>query len=262
MPAAVAIGLAVDAVGGGDRGQHCGGAPAGARAVRPSVASVACAIGAGAGALGSGASTPPPGSACGVAAGARASAAAQAPRAHGFFTVSELLVVSFRRFRGELTGSRWKELRYAGLRRRFAPNCRGSPGRPERIPGGSAITYEASELRTDEKVSAGAGSSVFGGPALDARGRVRRVLVERLVAQQRLGERVELLAVLGEQPRDLAWDSSTIRRTSSSTSRWVSSDASRDAGQQRALLVGGQHRDRADRRGSCPSGRPCGARSR
>src|SRR5919108_734674 len=100
---------------------------------------------------------PPPPVSASAAAGASVSAAAHSAARAWVVTVSELLVVSFRRFRGELTGSRWKELRYAGARPAIRPELLGSPGRPDRGPGRFSDDYEGSELRTDEKVSAGVG---------------------------------------------------------------------------------------------------------
>src|SRR4051812_13891764 len=99
------------------------GAPAGATAVRPSGAIAISAVGSGAG--GGSDEKPPLGAVCALAsvaansrpASTAISAATMAARPRtGMvdFTVSGLQLRFPVRFRGELTGSRWKDLRYAG----------------------------------------------------------------------------------------------------------------------------------------------------
>ena len=114
------------------------------------------------------------------------------------------------RFRGELTGSRGKSaLRRASKGRRFAPTTW-----VPRSPGLRAWTIQryttrfnralARKLRSSLPWAAFEGGqrrllSSFGTTARNLSGRVGGVLVERLVAQQGLGERLELVAVLGQQ---------------------------------------------------------------
>src|SRR3954462_7968388 len=99
-----------------------GGAPTGARPVRPSAAGDAPAPGAAGGAVGSGADAPPVGgSAAASPAAVRASAAAHSATRAGDLTMSGAPLRLSSRLRGELTGSRWKALRYAGARPAIRP---------------------------------------------------------------------------------------------------------------------------------------------
>src|ERR1700754_2635145 len=89
------------------------GAPAGAIARRPSGAIAISAVGSGSG---GGSEENPPEGLCALAGAAPSTAivAANAAAHRMDFTVSGLQLRFPVRFRGELTGSRWKDLRYAG----------------------------------------------------------------------------------------------------------------------------------------------------
>src|SRR5215207_3724231 len=119
------------------------------------------------------------------------------------------------RFRGELTGSRRKTCATPCRERpTIRPYCLGPPVAAALGLGDSAV-YDAHQPRSCAEVAVlslrratleGGQrrlSRCVGRRARNLSGRVGGILVERLLAQQRLGERVELAAVLGEQVADL-----------------------------------------------------------
>ena len=208
-PAAVAaaplVGLARDAVGGGDgrddlrRG--AGGRERGAAVGRHRWRSAAGAAGGGSdgeAAGGVGARRAAVGGAEQQRRRSAASATVRPRTGRVDFTVSGLRLRFPVRFRGELTGSRWKDLRYTGLEgRRFAPTTwvPRPPGLGARAVQRCTTRFNRARGAEVAVLTPSSESSASG--ARDLSRRVGGVLVERLLAQQRLGQRVELGAVLG-----------------------------------------------------------------